>query len=137
MNDRLHYSPLGIHYLVECKGGKEIKMETPQELLDELIRCALAAGATVVDSLIHQFSPHGLSGVVVIAESHITIHTWPEHQYSAIDIFTCGEENIAKSIYENIIDAFTPEAHSFQKIERRVPSLSHLCKDNYYLSCND
>lgn len=53
---------------------------------------AQACGATVIQSLIHHFNPIGVSGVVVIAESHLAIHTWPEHGFAAVDIFTCGEQ---------------------------------------------
>jgi S-adenosylmethionine decarboxylase proenzyme len=48
-------------------------------------------GATIVNSVFHLFNPHGVSGAVIIAESHLTIHTWPEHGYAAVDVFTCGE----------------------------------------------
>ncbi len=63
---------------------------------ESLIREILLEGvrrsrATVISDTFHTFSPHGVSGVIVIAESHVTIHTWPEHGYAAIDIFTCGE----------------------------------------------
>jgi S-adenosylmethionine decarboxylase proenzyme len=53
---------------------------------------AITSGASIVQSVFHLFNPHGISGVVVIAESHLAIHTWPEYGYSAVDIFTCGEE---------------------------------------------
>lgn len=56
-----------------------------------LVNAALAAGATIVETVFHQFSPWGISGVVVIAESHLAIHIWPEHRYAAVDVFTCGE----------------------------------------------
>ncbi|TVQ47496.1 MAG: adenosylmethionine decarboxylase [Gammaproteobacteria bacterium] len=52
---------------------------------------AEVAGATIVTQTFHEFSPHGVSGVVVIAESHLSIHTWPEHGYAAVDLFTCGD----------------------------------------------
>jgi len=55
-----------------------------------LKEAALEAKATIVGSVFHLFNPHGISGVVVIAESHLAIHTWPEYGYAAIDIFTCG-----------------------------------------------
>lgn len=48
-------------------------------------------GATIVNSVFHLFNPHGVSGAVIIAESHLTIHTWPEHGYAAVDVFTCGD----------------------------------------------
>lgn len=56
-----------------------------------LVEAALAAGATIVETVFHKFSPWGISGVVVIAESHLAIHIWPENRYAAIDVFTCGE----------------------------------------------
>ncbi len=56
-----------------------------------LVNAARAAGATVVETVFHKFAPWGISGVVVIAESHLAIHIWPENRYAAIDVFTCGE----------------------------------------------
>ncbi len=52
---------------------------------------AIKSGATIVQSVFHSFQPHGISGVVVIAESHLAIHTWPEYGYAAVDLFTCGD----------------------------------------------
>ena len=60
-----------------------------EELLLESVRIS---GATTLNSNFHKFSPHGVSGVVVISESHFSIHTWPEYGYCALDIFTCGDE---------------------------------------------
>ncbi len=54
-------------------------------------RAAIECGATIVNSVFHTFNPHGVSGVVVIAESHLAIHTWPEYGYAAVDVFTCGD----------------------------------------------
>ena len=56
------------------------------------IRAAEAAGAHVVDATFHSFEPQGVSGVVVISESHFAVHAWPEHDYAAVDLFTCGEK---------------------------------------------
>ena len=63
-----------------------------------LLEAADAMGATVVTSNFHHFSPLGVSGVVVIQESHLAIHTWPEHGYCAVDIFTCGEIDLAAGV---------------------------------------
>lgn len=57
-----------------------------------MINAALEAGAEVREFVFHKFSPQGVSGVVVISESHLAIHTWPELGYAAIDVFTCGEK---------------------------------------------
>ena len=56
-----------------------------------MVLAAKEAKATIVDTSFHKFSPFGISGVVVIAESHLSIHTWPEYAFAAIDIFTCGD----------------------------------------------
>ncbi|MCD6149056.1 adenosylmethionine decarboxylase [bacterium] len=72
--------------------------EVPFEVLDNeklvlqcLIRAASKAGATILHSFVHHFEPHGVSCVVVISESHFSIHTWPERLYAAVDLFTCGD----------------------------------------------
>ena len=72
--------------------------DCPREVLDDeqliaasMIAAAGEAGAAVVDSTFHRFSPCGVSGVVSIRESHLAIHTWPEYGYAAIDLFTCGD----------------------------------------------
>ena len=56
-----------------------------------MVEAAKRAEATIIDVVFHEFNPFGISGVVVIAESHLSIHTWPEHRYAAVDIFSCGE----------------------------------------------
>jgi len=72
-------------------------------LKNNLEQAAKEAGATVVKTVLHQFNPQGLSGVVVIAESHIAIHTWPEYRYAALDIFTCGLPEIAEKITAQLL----------------------------------
>jgi S-adenosylmethionine decarboxylase len=67
--------------------------------------CAERGGATIVSSHFHRFSPQGVSGVVVIAESHVTVHTWPEHGYAAVDVFTCGRYQVAEAVTKLIIAA--------------------------------
>jgi S-adenosylmethionine decarboxylase proenzyme len=63
-----------------------------REMIEKVMNSAAqACGATVVSSVVHLFNPHGISGVVVIAESHLAIHTWPEFRYASVDVFTCGD----------------------------------------------
>jgi S-adenosylmethionine decarboxylase len=56
-----------------------------------------------VSSHFHRFAPQGVSGVVIIAESHVTVHTWPEHGYAAIDVFTCGRPEVAQAVMDLIV----------------------------------
>jgi len=83
--------PLGIHLLIEYYGCRPYLLNDCDMVRRSLLEAAAACGAKVLDHSFHHFSPQGVGGVVVIAESHIAIHTWPEHRYAAVDIFTCGE----------------------------------------------
>jgi len=74
--------------LFRCDRGVVNDKEAIEKIMNS---AAQICGATVVESVFHLFNPHGISGVVVIAESHLAIHTWPEFGYAAVDIFTCGE----------------------------------------------
>jgi len=79
-----------------------------------LMNAARAAGATIVDTVFHKFAPWGISGVVVIAESHLAIHIWPEMRYAAIDVFTCGE-----SVRMDIASALLARAFRAQRSVQR------------------
>lgn len=82
---------LGNHILVEFMGCDPHIMNDVSSIERDMVDAALKAGATVINSTFHHFSPYGVSGVVVIQESHLAIHTWPEYGYAAVDLFTCGE----------------------------------------------
>ena len=83
---------LGRHLLQELFGCEEGILNDREVIARIMNEAALVSGATVVESIFHLFNPHGISGVVVIAESHFAIHTWPEFRYAAVDIFTCGDD---------------------------------------------
>jgi S-adenosylmethionine decarboxylase len=81
---------LGRHLLLELRECNKAVLDDLKYLENALVSAAKEAGATVLDKSFHQFAPQGVSGVVLIAESHLSLHTWPEHAYAAVDIFTCG-----------------------------------------------
>ena len=81
-----------MHLLAELEGCKLETLENLARIRDILLEAAKESGATVVDQVFHKFNPVGASGIVVIAESHISIHTWPEYRYAAVDVFTCGKK---------------------------------------------
>lgn len=83
---------LGRHVLAEVFGCDPEKLNNLQIIEKIMVKAALAAGADVREVAFHKFSPQGISGVVVISESHLAIHTWPEYGYAALDVFTCGEK---------------------------------------------
>ncbi len=82
---------LGRQILVECYECNEEVLNDVSQIESILLEATRASGASIISHKFHKFSPHGVSGMVVIAESHVAIHTWPEYAYAAVDIFTCGE----------------------------------------------
>ena len=82
---------LGRHILAEFYDC-DVDILNSSKLVEQHMKAsAIHSGATIVQSVFHMFSPHGVSGVVVISESHLAIHTWPEYGYAAVDVFTCGD----------------------------------------------
>ena len=78
----------GVHLIIDLHGAK--RLNDIDHIESVLRRCAEAAGATLLHIHLHRFQPDGVSGVAVLAESHISIHTWPEAGYAALDVFMCG-----------------------------------------------
>lgn len=113
--------PLGTHLILELyECGADVIGDN--DLLSEgLVRAVRKAGATIVDSIFHDFSPGGLSGVIVIAESHVTIHTWPEHRYAAVDAFTCGDPELPKRIERNLIEFLDAKSVKSTYLDRGLP----------------
>lgn len=81
---------IGTHILCELSGCTEELLNHHVLVGKFMTEAALRAGATIVHDFFHQFSPQGVSGVLVLAESHFSIHTWPEQRYAALDFYTCG-----------------------------------------------
>ena len=88
-----------------------------------MVSAARRAKARVVEEAFHEFNPHGISGMVVIAESHLSIHTWPEYCYAAVDIFTCGELIKPEVAANYLVKKLESKSHSFEKIKRGVLSV--------------
>jgi spermidine synthase len=109
---------LGRHILVEFHGcSNEILNDVPT-IETSMLAAAKEAGATIISSVFHHFSPFGVSGVVVIQESHLAIHTWPEYRYAAVDLFTCGDSVNPWVSYEILKGAFHAEHGSAVELNR-------------------
>lgn len=90
-NDDKMSNSLGRHVLAEIYGCSFDILNDREQVETIMVNAALEAGAEVREVVFHKFSPQGVSGVVVISESHLAIHTWPELGYAAVDVFTCGD----------------------------------------------
>jgi S-adenosylmethionine decarboxylase proenzyme len=109
---------LGRQILVEFYDSDRSVIDDVEAIEQIMLDAAYASGATVVSHNFHKFSPHGVSGVIVIAESHVTIHTWPEYGYAAVDIFTCGETIDPWVIQEQLQRAFASQNVSSMEMKR-------------------
>jgi S-adenosylmethionine decarboxylase len=109
---------LGKHLLLELYDCDQTILDNLNTLRDILLNAAIESGATVLGESFHQFSPCGISGVVIIAESHLTIHTWPEYGYAAADIFTCGTTVKPEKAAEVIIERMHPQTHAIVQMLR-------------------
>jgi S-adenosylmethionine decarboxylase len=85
-----------------------------------MINGAIGSGAVVLGDSFHHFSPHGVSGVVIIAESHLSIHTWPEYGYAAADVFSCGTAVEPEKASRTLIEKLGARNHSLTEIPRGV-----------------
>lgn len=86
-----------------------------------MVEAALKAGAEIREVALHQFAPQGVSGVIVISESHLAIHTWPELGYAAIDVFTCGDTVDPWEACEHLVQGFQAKETEMNEVVRGLP----------------
>jgi S-adenosylmethionine decarboxylase len=111
---------LGKHLLLELKDCDTEVLNDLSFIKTMLPDAAREAGAMVLGESFHQFNPQGVSGVVIIAESHLFIHTWPECGYAAVDIFTCGDSVQASKAAQRLISELKAKNHSILEIQRGI-----------------
>ncbi len=109
---------LGTHLIAEFWGGKDIT--DPKEFEKILLKAAVLAKTQPLKVFIHEFSPQGMTGVVVLAESHITFHSWPEMEYLALDVFTCGKEADPYKALDHLKKRLKPERFEVTEIKRGI-----------------
>ncbi len=117
---------LGKQTMLELYGCKKTLLNNKAFIEDTMLQAAKAAKATIIEHYFHQFSPYGISGTVVIAESHINIHTWPEYDFAAIDIFTCSQQMDDEKACTFLKEAFEA-AESISQTYKRG-SMAHIKK---------
>lgn len=111
---------LGKHLLLELKDCNQEVLNDLRFLEEVFLSAARAAGATVLEHYFHQFSPQGVSGAVIIAESHLSLHTWPEFGYAAIDIFTCGDTVDTDRAADLLIEKLESRDPAIMEVKRGV-----------------
>lgn len=114
---------LGRHLLAEFYDCNSNILNNVQIIESLMTEAAVACGATVVDKHFHMFSPYGVSGVVIISESHLAIHTWPEYGYAAVDLFTCGTNCDPKIAYDHLRERFHAGSAYYSELKRGLMDL--------------
>ena len=110
------------HLLLELYKCDNEKLNDESFLRCALNKAAKLANATVLNLISNKFEPQGVTAIALLAESHISIHTWPESNYSAVDIFTCGQNMLPEIASQHLIEALRAEEHSLRVIDRNPPS---------------
>ncbi len=109
---------LGRHLLLELFDCDTDVINSLEAVKGALVEAARRAQATIVDVVFHEFNPFGISGVVVIAESHLSIHTWPEYRFAAVDIFSCGDTLQPEVAANYLVEQFSAERTSIVEMQR-------------------
>ena len=109
---------LGIQLLLELKECDRDILDDLSYIEEALVDAAAEVGATIVGKSFHKFTPLGVTGILAIAESHICIHTWPEHAFAAVDIFTCGREFEPRPAAQILIQRLRCKRPSITEVER-------------------
>lgn len=113
---------LGEHIIAEFYRCAPSAISDTDSVEKTMTGAAVISGANIIKPFFHGFSPQGVSGVIIISESHFAIHTWPEHSYAAVDIFTCSGFRYTEAL-KYIRDRFQSEKYSVKLIRRGLPGL--------------
>ena len=109
---------IGTHLIADFWYGENI--EDPKELEEILLGAVKISNHTLLKIAIHKFEPYGITGIVLLAESHIAIHNWPELSYTAIDIYTCGDKSNADKALEFLKKELKPRKVKLKKMKRGI-----------------
>ncbi len=113
---------IGRHCILELYQCDHAKLNDEAFIRTTITSSAKIAGATLINLITHSFNPQGVTGLALLAESHISIHTWPEIGYAAIDVFTCGDHTMPEKACQLLSKDFLAKHFSFKNIAREIPT---------------
>lgn len=123
LGDR-YLAPVGIHCILELYDCPASLLNDACFIKHSLIEAANQAQSTLLGEVLHQFEPQGITAVALLAESHISVHTWPESGYAAVDVFTCGQHTDPEKACIYLVKKLQAQRHSLSKLPRKPPSRS-------------
>jgi len=112
---------IGLHLICELSGCDVAQIGSVDAVREAMLRAAAVANVTVLNSYFHKFSPSGVSGLLCIAESHISVHTWPETGYAAVDVYTCGDRAMPHKAIQTLARAFGAKDKEMTEFSRGLP----------------
>jgi S-adenosylmethionine decarboxylase len=113
---------VGRHYLVDLAGCDPALLNDPERLRAALRAAAQAAGASLLGELFHHFSPHGVTLVGLLSESHVALHTWPEHGFAAFDFFLCSDSASVDAALAVLRETLRPDCVELRLVPRVRPA---------------
>ena len=112
---------VGKHCILELYGCDSARLDDEAFLRDTITAAAKRAGATLLNLITHAFEPQGVTGLALLAESHISIHTWPESGYAAVDVFTCGDHTMPERACHVLRDELGAGRNKLTSFRRETP----------------
>ena len=113
---------VGKHCILELYGCESFRLDDEAFLRDTITTAAKRAGATLLNLITHRFEPQGVTGLALLAESHISIHTWPESGYAAVDVFTCGDHTMPERACQVLAEELAATRQKLTSFRRETPS---------------
>jgi S-adenosylmethionine decarboxylase len=117
---------VGRHCIYELQGGDPHLLDDEDFIKDAMKQAAEASGATLLGMVSHKFEPQGVTAVALLSESHISIHSWPEHGYAAVDAFTCGEHTNPEAACRSLRESLKATSGSMKLLSRQGNTLNRL-----------
>ena len=112
---------VGKHCILELYDCQNSRLDDEAFLRDTITTAAKRAGATLLNLITHRFEPQGVTGLALLAESHISIHTWPESGYAAVDVFTCGDHTMPERACQVLVEELGAVRHKLTSFRRETP----------------
>ncbi len=117
---------VGKHCILELRECNQQRLNDESFLRTTLSNAVKLSGATLLNLVTHKFQPFGVTGLALLAESHISIHTWPENKCAAIDVFTCGEHTMPTKACNYFVDQFESQDYSLKTLQRDIFHMSNI-----------
>ena len=113
---------VGKHCILELYDCDQARLDDEAFLRTTITTAAKRAGATLLNLITHRFEPQGVTGLALLAESHISIHTWPENGYAAVDVFTCGDHTMPEQACRVMSEELRASRHALRSFLRETPA---------------